>query len=139
MKAVWLDLPGKDMSFSNKERLKIQPRRFTGIIDVFHETTAKTYGTDNKETFFPVMRKVAEIAPTGRVFDEDLADLLTKYFSFSGHKGKARFTAGSETIDLEACLSPYAIAGVMQLPSWLLVSVDVRVYINETLILHHKF
>lgn len=139
MKAVWLNLPGKDMSCGNNDKLIVQQRRFTGIIDVFHETTAKTYGADNKETFFPVLRKAAEIAPTGRILNEDWDDLLTKYFLFTGHRGKARITINSQIIDIEACLTPYVFAGFIQLPSWLIVAVDVRVYINETLLLHHKF
>jgi len=139
MKAVWLELPGKDMTSSKHNRLKIKARQLTGIVDVFHETTAKTFGKDNNEIYYPVLKKVAEILPAGKVISDDYVETLAKHFSFSGHKGKANIMVGSENIEIKATLCPYALAGFFELPEWLVVSIDVSVYIDGNLALQHKF
>lgn len=139
MKSIWLDLPGKDMTIDNRTRLKINQRQFTGIVEVFYETTAKTFDKDNKTFYYPVLRKVAEIAPTGKVSGADLGDILAEHYSFSGYKGKANFLLGTDSIEIQALLTPYAIGGFLQLPEWLIRSTDVSVYINGNLALQHKF
>lgn len=139
MKAVWLELPGKDMTLSKYNRLKIKARQLTGIVDVFHETTAKTFGRDNNEIYSPVLKKVAEIVPVGKAIGDDYVETLTKHYSFSGHKGKANIIIGSERIEIQASLSPYALAGFFELPEWLVAYIDVSVYIDGNLALKHKF
>ena len=139
MKPVYLDLPAKDMTIDNRNRLKINQILSTGIIEVFHETTAKTFDKDNSAFYSPVLRKVAEIAPSGEAFGADYADFLAKRLSFSGYKGKADFQLGTDSIEIQAILSPYVLGGFLPLPGWLIRSIDVSVYINGNLALQHKF
>lgn len=116
---------------SVRNRLKIKPISMWGIVTVFHETT--------RETDAPVLEKIAEIAPAGRVWGGELKDVLARYTSFSGHSGKASLTVANKRVDIGASLVPCMLFGFIELPEWLVASIEVEVYIDESLALRHTF
>lgn len=134
MKAVWVELPEKNMVFSNRDRLKFQPQGQFGVIKVFHEKIDQA-----SETHAAIMEKIAEIVPAGKFLGRDLGEFLAKYESFSGYSGTASLTLDGWVIEIEVRFVPCMIFGFIELPEWLVASIELTVYVNKNLALRHTF
>jgi len=134
MKAVLVELPEKNMAFGNRDRLKFQPYGQFGVIRVFYEKVEQTSGTHD-----PIVEKIAEILPAGKVLGRELWEFLAEHKLFSGHNGTASLALDGWVIDIEARFVPCMIFGFIELPKWLLASIDLTVYINGNLALRHTF